>query len=799
MPREQAGVSRIRLGLGTKLLLFSALLTSGVILSAFAALNSEVKRNAQRAFALELGRNQQALVKERDNDRGRLLAFSAVVTETPTLRAALETLRLESVFGVERRPELIATLQRELDKIFSVVGRDMLIVTDDRGRVLASSHNAESGPSVGEDLGAWPVMVLLLDPSAALVESDYAVARLGTSHYQTEVAPIVLQGRAIGALVMGDRLDAGFVDDLKRDFDSEIVVASSESVIVSTLPEGDWIDTLEPDASLPAGVERRDPARLQIAGEEFLVSTLDLGLDESGDVVKLYLMRSLTQAWADPSRALLMPFLIFGGLAIAASILGSAMIAKSVLRPFQSFVAFVHSVATSGDFNRRFGASPSSPEVDTLSRTYDLLVDTLNDTYDNLRDSLTRAEAASQAKSEFVARMSHEVRTPLNIILGNADLLLLTDLTPAQRSHGKQMVSGGEALLRVIDDVLDYSKIEAGKFEISPIEFDLRVAVNELADLFDSGAAEKGLGLLVEIAPGTPTRVVGDQDRIRQVLTNLIANAVKFTDRGQIVVRVAGKATMGRAQLRFSVEDSGLGIEEDQLEEIFKQFTQVDTSSTRPHGGTGLGLAITKQLVELMGGVVGVQSRLGRGSTFWFSLDLALSEGSVVHGGTTLDGITTQEENDRTIAQRRSAPIHVVDVPLVVLVVDDDAANREVARRMLELLGCEVDEATNGREAVDTFRGQRHALVFMDCQMPVMDGYQATGEIKREHATVPIIALTGHALPSDRAQCLAAGMADYMTKPLRTAHLKAALERWARVGIAQLRTDLASASESVGG
>ncbi len=503
MPREQPGVSRIRLGLGTKLLLFSGLLTSGVILSAFAALNIEINRNTQRAFTLELGRHQQALIAERDNDRGRLLAFSAVVTETPTLRAALETLRLESAFGVERRPEIIATLQREVDKIFSVVRRDMVIVTDDGGKVLASSHDAESGPSLGEEFGAWPVMGRALDPTGMPVESDYAVARLGRSYYQVEVAPIVLQGLAIGALVMGDRLDAGFADDLKRGFDSEIVVASGESVIVSTLPEGDWIDTLEPDASLPAGVERRDPARLQIAGEEFLVSTSDLGLDESGDMVKLYLMRSLTQAWAAPNRALLLPFLIFGGLAVAVSILGSAMIAKSVLGPFQSFVDFVRSVVRSGDFNRRFGASPSSPEVATLSRTYDLFIDTLNETYANLRDSLTRAEAASQAKSEFVARMSHEVRTPLNIILGNADLLLLTDLTPAQRSHGEQMISGGEALLAVIDDVLDYSKIEAGKLELSPNEFDLRVAVNELVDLFDFAAAEKGLGLLVEIAPET--------------------------------------------------------------------------------------------------------------------------------------------------------------------------------------------------------------------------------------------------------------------------------------------------------
>ncbi len=390
-----------------------------------------------------------------------------------------------------------------------------------------------------------------------------------------------------------------------------------------------------------------------------------------------------------------------------------------------------------------------------------------------LRRAKEAAEESARAKGIFLATMSHELRTPMNGVLGCTQLLQDTSLTDQQRELIETMHRSAEALLTLVNDILDFSKIEAGKMTLEVANVNLRGLIRDVTTLTDGLAAQKGLTVAVEIESDVPEEFRGDPIRLRQILFNLVGNAIKFTQQGGVTIAVAVKPRLSEntdtVVLQWSVRDTGIGLTAEQQAQLFKAYAQAEASTARRFGGTGLGLMICHQLVELMGGTISVSSQFGKGSTFSYTTNLLpaiLREASTLSVGTDQSAFSEQ------------------GIPKRVLVADDNEINQVVACKFLQKLGCQVEVARTGREAVEAITRTAYDIVLMDCEMPEMDGYEATREIRRREEGalnhLPIMALTGHASDEDAQRCRQAGMDKVVTKPLTLPALRAGLQELLR-------------------
>ncbi len=603
-----------------------------------------------------------------------------------------------------------------------------------------------------------------------------------------------------------------------------------------------------------------------------------------------------------------------GGLLVLAALLASVALsfwlARVLTRPLLDLVGVMERVRQKGDYEIR-APRRSADEVGDLVDGFNAMLSEVQVRDTELREARAQAEAGARAKAEFLAMMSHEIRTPMNGVIGMTGLLQDTNLGPEQREYVDTVQSSANALLTILNDILDFSKVEAGRLDLESIDFDLRSAVQDVVELLAERAQSKGVELLSTVDPSVPDAVQGDPGRFRQILTNLIGNAVKFTEQGEVVAsaRLVEEQTNALV-LRIEVRDTGIGISPEAQARLFQAFSQADGSTTRRFGGTGLGLAICRRLVDLMGGEIGVESEAGRGSVFWFTVRFAKAAGAVkpavsaspkalhrvraliiddnstnrrilrvqlqtwglrvdeAEGGpaglTCLRAAAGSDDPYRVILLDMQMPgmsgldvAHAVraeaacrDLPMIlltswlepslnaaaleagisaclpkpvrprrllealgdvlepttsvsrrderagapsalpavpsgrgrVLAADDNAVNKKLITRLLEKAGYVADAVENGREAVEAVTRVDYDAVLMDCQMPVMDGFEATSVIRAAESgrsrRVPIIALTASAMQSDRERCLAAGMDDYLTKPIKPAELAEILARW---------------------
>ncbi len=872
------------------------LLWAGTLWPVQRAIKSNFERVADEAFA-GMRRSLSAVQAERLD---QMRQACRLIMNIPELRALIAEERFEI------SEDNLASLRERLNALSEMVGADAACVLDTGGGLIAQSAGSpwSSPDDLHDFVGASPAArALVLDVLGMPRDThgpgwtDACGLWVGEGRlFQVVGVPLVFEAGAApdGALFMATAVSDRLASDLAAGHNCEVSFLAADAIVASSLGR-------ESRSAMEAEVRGRAWApgaalETEVGGERWRAWFEVLNDPASNEPVGAVLVQSsLGAALAAQARVsrLLLAILATGLLAAA---VGSYLLSGAVTRPVAELLAGVRKVAA-GDIDHSLRATRGD-ELGALAEAFNEMLAQLRSRRE-LQRLVEESQAASRAKSRFLATMSHEIRTPLNGVVGMADLLMTTRLDERQRRYAATMKSSAEVLTTLINDVLDLSKIEAGRMELESIEFDPREVVENAVELMAARAFAKGLEVVCEVAPGVPERVVGDPTRVRQILINFLSNAVKFTARGEIVAGVNAVPAQQGCVLRFWVTDTGIGIPSDRRGRLFESFSQADASTTRKYGGTGLGLAISRQLAELMGGAIGVESEEGVGSTFWFTAALPAAPGRVgetelarrparrvlvvepnarartslitrlaelgaegepataaellsgasddgrgtdgavisaepreaadvaralrarpgmerarlvlVAGpgrglseaealGTGFDALVSKPVRRAELAAAldgtsscASDPAPSGDLPPPrahkgkILLADDQEVNQIVVSEIVTRSGFTCDIASDGQQAVDAAAAAGpYDLILMDCQMPVLDGVDATRAI-REHERrsavpggsvrrVPIIALTANAMSGDRQRCLDSGMDAFCTKPIDAARLIATIE-----------------------